>query len=261
MSFGDAIKANPGNLLNTTSAAAGSAASSFAAFDPITAGIKFGIGAIESIVGFNQQNEQARLQNERAMAQYKQQLKIRQRQIIAQDTAYNFKKQRYNTTLRNLSETAQAAYQQEDLRINELLKQARFARQGENIALQQSLGRRAASGMTGKSAARMQAMDMAAYGRNQAIRAEQLFTGEVASKMRRDKIQRDLTAARENAYADVAFAPTRPVMPLAPEQVEGPSAMGLIGNMFGVVGNAALGGFDAGRANKQLLVRNTLTDK
>lgn len=228
-------------------------------FDPVSAGVSFGVGLIQNAVSFKQKQEAAQLQNEQIAAQYKQKLRIQRQQIIRDEAAYNFKKQRYNTTLRNLSETAQSAYQQEDLRLNEIFKQARFARQAENIALQQKLGSTAARNVTGKSAARMQAMDMGAYGRNQAIRAEQLFASQTASELRRDKIQRELDANRKSAYADVAFAPVRPIQPLEPEFVQGPSGMDFFGSLLGTAGSAFSSGVAQGTANQQLKARNPLT--
>lgn len=227
-------------------------------FDPISAGISLGLGAISSIGQYQQDQNRARIQNQAAMDDYKQRLRIRAAEIVQRDGEYNLDTFAYKKKLINLGESAQAAYQTEQLRMNELFKQARFARQAENIELAKATGRQAARGVSGKTAARMQAMDVAAYGRNQAIRAQSLFSAETGSELRKQRIQRDLTANREAAYAKVAFAPNRPFMPMEPTQLEGPSQMSLFTNLLGVAGNAAMSGIEGGRANEALKQRKPL---
>ena len=229
-------------------------------FDPVTAGVSLGVDLIQNIVGHNQKQEAAKLQNEQIAAAYRHKLKIQQSQIIRDDNIYNLKKQAYRDKLFNLDQTTQAAYEQEDLRLNELFKQAAFARQGENIQLAKGLGAAQASRSRGQSARRAEAMTMGAFGRNQAVRAEQLFTSKLASQMRKDTIQRNTAAARKAAYADVAYAPVRPIAPLEPTFVSGPSGMDLFGGLLGAAGSAFSAGAAQGTANQQLKSKNTIRD-
>ena len=227
-------------------------------FDPVTAGVSLGVGLIQNIVGHNQKQEAAKLQNEQIAAAYRQKLKIQQSQIIRDENIYNFKKDAYRDKLYNLDRTSQAAYAQEDMRLNEIFKQAAFARQGENIVLAKSLGAAQAANTRGRSARRAEAMTIGAFGRNQAVRAEQLFTSSLASKMRKDTMRQNLASQRKAAYADVAFTPVRPIAPLEPTFVDGPSNMDLFGGLLGAAGSAFSAGVSQGTANQQLKARNPL---
>jgi len=225
-------------------------------FDPWSAGASLALGGIQTLFGHNQAQEQADRQNAANQAAYRQQLRMRNAQIVQQDGAYNLKVAAYNDKLFNLSQNANMTYQQEQLRQNEMWKQSKFARQAENIALAKSQGKLGARGRTGKSAARAMALDAASYGRNQAIRAQSLFSAGVASDMRNKATGMKLDAARRAAHANVAYAPARPLMPLEPTEVQGPSNLNLFTGFLGNLGSAFETGASVGRQNQQLYIRN-----
>ena len=98
----------------------------------------------------------------------------------------------------------------------------------------------AASGVTGKSAQRMDNQIVSQFGRNQAIAAESLFGAQMAYKDRTASINRSLQSDNNKAYEKVAIQPQAGVAPPPPVMTPGPSGLGLIAGL----GSAAIGGFD-----------------
>ena len=110
------------------------------------------------------------------------------------------------------------------------------------IRLAQRGGAAAASGKSGKSAARLDADLVGQYSRNQGLMADNSMRSRISMQQAQLDTQRQLTSANNRAYNPVAIAPQRTLVPIAPTQVNGPSTMSLIGN----VGGAALDGLSAG---------------
>lgn len=237
--------------------------------DPVSAGISM-VGSIIGAVGKErarrQQHEQklkeTRLQNQQMMARYQKQLKIRDAQIKRQDASYNLKKVQFDIAAFNLGKQASAAYLAEEANLNEIFKSAKFAQQASNIAREKTAGKRAARNVSGVTAARGAALDMADYGRKEAARAERLFGQTFASDLRNKKTNTELNSNLLSAWADVSQPPVRDAEPEAPTQLDAPAYQG--GGMFAMdLLQGATGAFGAayagGQQNRALKMRKPLS--
>lgn len=209
------------------------------AFDPLTLGlISGGIGAAQSLLGYSAAQQQTAQQNKQIQEQYRQRLRIQAMQDVQRFGKYNLQVASYKDQLVNLNRVmGRGGFQdvQEQLRIGQLEKQQRFAAQTENINRVQAQGRVAARGQQGRSAARLQALEGAQFGRQAAARQERMLGEYYASELRGKSRTQQLEAAQKAAYSQVAYAPTRTPAPLAPTMLKGPSTAGLFANLAGNV--------------------------
>ena len=212
--------------------------------------LQFGLGAAQSLFGYNQQKDQARRANKAAQQQadfeYAQRLMIRNQQWEDQKEAYRLSVEAYQQGIKSREEMTAMALTQDQLRMNQLMKGMKFADQDASIALAQSQGRIQAGMQQGRTAGRRMALDAAAVLRNQAKREERMFGEGVASKMRSRARIMEVNAQNQAAWQQVRFAPKYgpPVMRQPVAQVAGPSSLSLLSG----IGGAALSGFSAGMA-------------
>ena len=108
-----------------------------------------------------------------------------------------------------------------------------FGTQDNSIQLARMQGQGTATGVSGKSAARIGNDSLAAFGRNQAKIAESLFSGQLRYGQNVQDIRNRLESARNNAYSKVAIAPRKPVPLMAPYQSKGPSGFSLLSDLAG----------------------------
>jgi len=209
-----------------------------------------GLGAAQSLLGFSSAQQQTAQQNKQLQEQYRQRLRIQAMQDVQRFGQYNLKVASYKDQLVNLNRVmGRGGFQdvQEQLRINQLEKQQRFAAQTENINRTRALGKIAARGQQGASAARLQALEGAQFGRQAAARQERMLGEYYASELRGQARTQQLEAAQKAAYSQVAYAPTRsPALP-APTMLKGPSTAGLFANLIGNAISGVSAGF--GQAN------------
>ena len=190
----------------------------------------------------NQANAAVDARNASLLSDYKARLKIREANWVRELGRYNLQKQAYADDLFENNLSASKAYASEQRRLNEIFKQAAFQTQDRNIQQAQALGTAAASGRSGKSAARLQAMTAAAFGRNAAIQQQSLQSARESYGIRTDRIRDQLRIANRNAYRNVQFAPVPGAAPIAPTFQDQPSQIPL----FTGIGKGLLGGLQAG---------------
>ena len=109
------------------------------------------------------------------------------------------------------------AYMGLQVRTNEDFRQAAFQSQASLNKLYQTLGASAAAGQTGKTAERFDVASLAAFGREQAIRASNLTRSIDAQKLDQTNVRRQLENSNNQAYQSVAVAPVpgrRPAPPV-----------------------------------------------
>ena len=109
------------------------------------------------------------------------------------------------------------AYMGLQVRTNEDFRQAAFQSQASLTKLYQTLGASAAAGQTGKTAERFDVASLAAFGREQAIRASNLTRSIDAQKLDQTNVRRQLENANNQAYQSVSVAPVpgrRPAPPV-----------------------------------------------
>lgn len=199
--------------------------------------LSFGSSALGAIGGHSAQSAAARRQNRYALKIYKQQLKARKAQALYRNADYINRKTQYKEQLFNNQSAAQRAYVAEQSRINEVFKQMNFAEQGSQVKEQSELGKLQAREVSGKSAERAQTLLSAGFGRNTAIRQEQLRTTIDVANQRNERTREQLKIANRSSYYKVGAPPINPELPPPPLMQSGPSQMGLFANL----GSAALG--------------------
>ena len=205
--------------------------------DPLTLGlVTGGLGAAQSLLGFSSTQQKTAQQNKQIQEQYRQRLRIQAMQDVQRFGQYNLKVASYKDQLVNLNKIlGRGGFQdvQEQLRINQLEKQQRFAAQTENINRVQAQGKIAARGQQGAHAARLQALEGAQFGIQATARQERMLGEYYASELRGKARTQQLEAAQKAAYMNVAYAPTKSPAPLAPTMLKGPSTAGLFANLAG----------------------------
>ncbi len=197
-------------------------------------------GGMQAIGQYQGQQAQVAAANRSAASNYKYQMKVREQQ-------WNRERLRYATQVSQYKETTaanQVAYSRavadEQRRLNNAYKKAAFSNQNQLIQLTQQGGKMASAGAAGKSARRLDNDVVAAFGRNQAVMAENLMSAQTRFKSVGDSLGRELISANNRAFSDVAIAPEAGVAPPKPVMRQGPSPLGLIGGLT----NAAIGGFN-----------------
>ena len=191
------------------------------------AAVSLGLGAAQSIGGFFGARNEASERNQAAARQYRQQLKIYEQEYQFAQEVYGTKLQQYAEQIRSIDEAAALGYSRAQTQKNEALKAASFQTQDRLIQLARSTGSVSASGASGKSANRLDAGVMASFGRGQAKMAESLLSGDLKMQQDMQDINNQATSARNRAYSQVAIAPRKSKVPLAPTQVSGPNILDL----------------------------------
>ena len=113
------------------------------------------------------------------------------------------------------------AYMGLQVRTNEQFRQAAFQSQASLNRLVSDSRSSAAAGQTGKTAERFDVASLAAFGREQAIRASNLTRSIEAQKLDQTNVRRQLENANNQAYQSVAVAPVpgrRPAPPVLQAQ-------------------------------------------
>ena len=200
--------------------------------EPLTMGlIAGGLQGVSAIGNFFGGRQKARAENQARARQFKQQLKIQQRQYEDQLIRYNTGVQQYGQQINEIDRAAALGYSREQLQQNEAFKQAMFGRQDSSIQLARMTGRTAGRGVSGKSAGRMENDNLAAFGRNQAKMAESLYSGQLRYGQNVQDIRNRQQSATNRAYSKIAIAPRKPVKLLAPYQSSGPSGFSLMAGL------------------------------
>ena len=208
---------------------------------PIALGVaSFATGAMGAVGQHQSASAQASAANAAATSNYKYQLKVRERAWDRERHVYGRKLFEHDEQLKENNLAAQRAYSGEQRKLNEAYRQAAFSNQAMVTQLLGMEGKgTAARGMTGRTADRMDASQLAAFGRNQAILAQSLTSARQAGEFRKDSIRRELKNTNRQAYSEVAIAPTPGVAPPPPTMQPGPSGLGLLAGL----GSAAVDGY------------------
>ena len=109
------------------------------------------------------------------------------------------------------------AYMGLQVQTNEKFREAAFQAQDSFVKLNQVLGTAQATGQTGKTADRFDVASLAAFGREQALRASNLTSSIDKQKLDQTNVRRQLENANNQAYQSVAVAPVPGMRPLAPQ--------------------------------------------
>jgi hypothetical protein len=199
---------------------------------------KAGMGIAGAIGGHNNAMAEAKAKNEAMMKEYKYRLQIRDKKWKDELQIYATKLGQYDLQMKAADRAASRAYGVEQYNQSERIKKAAFSTQQLNRALAKSGGAAAAAGKSGRTAQRLDLDIENTFARNQNMIAANLMSAEEVSSMNALNIQDQLQSAQNQAYGNVAIAPTTPMELLEPTQYSGPSSAGMA---LGI-GNSILGG-------------------
>jgi hypothetical protein len=130
----------------------------------------------------------------------------RNQQIAA---AFNAKLDFTKQQIENNYLAAQASWTSEQMRLNDIYGRAAYKSQALQKMLVESMGTAAAREVYGKSAKRGAAVaTLGAYGRSRAQLVDQLMSENVASTMRRQRVEQQFKAQNKLAIAQTSVLPT-----------------------------------------------------
>ena len=147
-----------------------------------------------------------------AVNDYKRKLGIRRVKWDGQRALYGTRVAEYETQIAENALSASRAYADEQSRLNDLFSQASaeaqesFAQLAEN---QKYFG-------SGKSADRLEARNLAKFGRNQAMIASNLIRARESTERNIDNVRDRLRSTNRNAYSKVQFKPQPGFAPVKP---------------------------------------------
>ena len=205
------------------------------------------LGAGKAILGGIGQAQAIKAENRRRIREYERALEIRKRNWFQQLSIYSAKVNKYNIDLNENDLAAQRGYAkaQSNLRALEGRVVAENERKFREL-VSKKLGRRRASGQTGRSVKRGETLDMAAYGRYTGRQAYGVSMAREKFKQNLENIRRKQGSARRGLYSSVAFNPVPSIAP-NPPQLRG-TGMVMMNAMLGAASSIAggFGGKDVG---------------
>ena len=218
--------------------------------DPISFGVTAGLGIFNSFLGYNAESDAVAARNkQRELASrqaFRQRLAIRNTDWNNEVKRYGLRVDSYKRGLTARANMTAKALAQDELNLNQMMKGMRFASQDAAIAQAQQVGKTQATAQSGRTAGRRMAMDVAAFGRNQAKREEKMLGEIYAKNLKAEARVATLDAQNQAAHAEVAYAPqygapsTRPYV----QREAGPSKFSLYQGILG----AGMAGFSAGQS-------------
>ncbi len=204
-------------------------------------------GALSAVGTYSQQQNATNAANASSIANYKQQLRVRENNWMRAKGEWENDKINYGEEIADNSFAAQQGYADAQLQLNEQFKKAAFEQEGALIKLLSSQGEMSAAGRTGRTVGRVDDAMLAAFGRNNAQRTASLVSSKQGYRQSVEEIQRQTRDANEQAFDNVAFAPQPDMAPRAPKMQEGPSGLSLALGLAGA-GMDAYGTYKAGKA-------------
>jgi hypothetical protein len=158
-----------------------------------------------------------RAQNKAMMADYKYNVAKRDADWKQVLSSWGNQRVDYKNTIDANYDAAGRAYTAEQTRMNEAFMQAAFGKQDQLQQLIAAQGQLGASETYGNSARKMNQAMVSAFGRNNAIMSENLASSRDASMQRNYDTWRQLASANNQAWSQVAQAPTETFAPQPPQ--------------------------------------------
>ena len=205
------------------------------------------LGAGKAILGGIGQAQAIKAENRRRIREYERAIEIRKRNWYQQLSIYSAKVNKYNIDLNENDLAAQRGYAKAQSNLRSL--EGRVVAQNETKfreLLSKKLGKRRASGQTGRSVRRGETLDMASYGRYTGRQAFGVSMAREKFKENVENIRRKQVSARRGLYSSVAFNPVPSIAPNPPE-LRG-TGMVMMNAMLGAASSIAggFGGKDVG---------------
>ena len=188
-----------------------------------------GGGKILSGIG---QSKQIKAQNAAKRRNWERAMETRKRNWLQNTTTYQAKVNKYNIDLNENDLASNRAYEQARANLNRTRSKALAGSESSFMKMvKEKVGKRAASGMTGRSAARYETMVAAEYGRSVGKRAFALTRSREAYLENVESTRRQALSARNKLYSNVAFAPVPTAAPEYPpmQNPNTPILTGIVG--------------------------------
>ena len=176
------------------------------------------LGAGKAILGGIGQAQAIKAENRRRIREYERALEIRKRNWYQQLSVYSAKVNKYNIDLNENDLAAQRGYAKAQSNLRSL--EGRVVAQNETKfreLVSKKLGKRRASGQTGRSVRRGETLDMASYGRYTGRQAFGVSMAREKFKENVENIRRRQVSARRGLFSQVAFNPVPSLAPNPPE--------------------------------------------
>lgn len=197
-----------------------------------------GMGVASAIGGFNSESNAIKARNAQALKIYERQKMEWYRGIVDSHTRYRLKKNEFAEQVDYNNQAYNDMTQAGNRRLDQIRQAARFADVKDQKKLAMDVGKVMATGQSGKSTQRLRGAAMADFGRNQAIRAQNLTNEVQQQQIANKRGLRQLNKSNRDAFSNVAYAPQNPLAPVAPLLQSGPSGLALAGN----IGSSLLSG-------------------
>lgn len=210
--------------------------------DPVIAPIAIGVasaglGAMQSIAGYQQQQAQYQYQQQAAQYQYQVEQANATARYNQEVAAYEASQQAYEAQLSANAAAANRAYQYEQLQLRGEYDKARQQAQQLMIDKLKSQGAALAGGRTGKSIAMLVSDAEREYGRDLAALGTNLGYAGEAYALQTEEIKLEAKSANAAAAASRMIKPVKGIV-AAPMVGPAPSAAGMV---LGI-GQSVLGG-------------------
>ncbi len=176
------------------------------------------LGAGKAILGGIGQAQAIKAENRRRIREYERALEMRKRNWYQQLSVYSAKVNKYNIDLNENDLAAQRGYAKAQSNLRAL--GGRVVAQNEQKfreLVSKKLGKRRASGQTGRSVRRGETLDMAEYLEGTGRRAYGVSMAREKFKENVENIRRRQVSARRGLFSQVAFNPVPSLAPNPPE--------------------------------------------
>ena len=188
-----------------------------------------------SILGGIGSRNAARAENERRRQEYKRALEIRKRNWLQQRSVYGAKVNKYLTDVNENDLAANRGYAQARAALNAARSKALGSAESALIKhTRENVGKIAAAGRTGQSAARLASRMDAAYEMKMGKLAYKLGKSHEAFLSNLEIIKNKQKSARNQLFSQVAFAPVPSLAPNPPQMKN--ENKGLIQGLVGAAG-------------------------
>ncbi len=195
-------------------------------------------GAFQGFMGGIDQDARNAAENIRRRQEYKRALEVRKRNYLQAKSVYGAKANKYNKDLTEIDLAANRGYAKTQQTLNRkrsaalLANEKAFTKYAKNV-----LGKTAAAGMTGQSAARIASRQEAMLTTQQRLRLNQLVRAGEAANAANEAIYRQAKAAKSQSFGSVMFTPVPSLAPNPPQMLS-ESGGGLRGALMGGITGA-----------------------
>jgi len=199
------------------------------------------LGGASSILGGFAASKQAKARNAAARRNWERQQEIRKRQWFQQLSVYGAKVNKYTTQLNENDLAANRGYAQAQAALGAQQSKALGESEADFIKFaNETLGKRAASGQTGRSAMRGEKLDFASLQRKVGDRTFRLTKSREAYDNTVEGIRNQQKGANQKLAAGVAYTPVASVPTNYPpmENTSMPIIQGFLGAAAGIAGAA-----------------------